>query len=394
MTMPLRAAVVLILTTLAGCGRSQAASTDRSRDGSANAAGQFPPALDTLLAAEPSTGCDWIKPAEVEAIIGRAITGQAEGGESTCRYPLAMDPATAKQRSEFRDMARRLSGPDAPAVRDSELDRVAIILTVDLGGDVTSERAGEMAGDMLTGMFRAALGTRDSATDTSSSTDDSKPLAGWDVGDAPSGNADFVGRIGHVRITVEENVATNKAIPESRKLALAERVRDRIPDRPFRWPRAELGGEQPQPATGRSPCDLIPRADAEKVLGQLVAPPYRSRDGGPYAYPNGDSCSYFTRGHHVLVLTPTWSDGKQLFGIGGGVKSLVTTMVRDRKGEDADTLMGPWDDAMLGLDGGLSFLKGDQMIEVAYMTSSTDAAGAVKLARSALERITTPGSRP
>ena len=106
----------------------------------------------------------------------------------------------------------------------------------------------------------------------------------------------------------------------------------------------------------------------------------------------GSSCAYYTTGHHVLVLNPRWTRGKQLFGISGGVSSIVGTVAADPDREKADTLDGPWDNVQLGLDGTLEFLKGDQMLEVEYLTSSTDAVGAVKLARLALARLTKSAS--
>ena len=70
-----------------------------------------------------------------------------------------------------------------------------------------------------------------------------------------------------------------------------------------------------------------------------------------------------------------------------GVGNLVAGIAGDKEAETADTLDGPWDDVVLGLDGNLAFLKGDRLLELAYATSSTDQAGALKLARIALERL-------
>ncbi|HUF35335.1 MAG TPA: hypothetical protein VMN37_05250 [Gemmatimonadales bacterium] len=53
-----------------------------------------------------------------------------------------------------------------------------------------------------------------------------------------------------------------------------------------------------------------------------------------------------------------------------------------------DTLEGAWEEAAAnGTTGQLYFLKGDRMLEVGYVTSSTDRAGAVRLARSAVEKL-------
>jgi hypothetical protein len=94
------------------------------------------------------------------------------------------------------------------------------------------------------------------------------------------------------------------------------------------------------------------------------------------------------------VVTPTWTRGKQAFQISRGVGTLVTSVAADPDRETADTLDGPWDDALLGLDGALAFLKGDRLLEIGYLTSSTDAAGAVKLARVALGRLASKAQSP
>ena len=48
---------------------------------------------------------------------------------------------------------------------------------------------------------------------------------------------------------------------------------------------------------------------------------------------------------------------------------------------------GPWDSAQVGMTGELLFLKGDRLLEVHYLTSSTDRRGAVKLAAQAIQRM-------
>ena len=53
----------------------------------------------------------------------------------------------------------------------------------------------------------------------------------------------------------------------------------------------------------------------------------------------------------------------------------------------ADTLEGPWDQVAGGPSGEMYFLKGDQLLSVAYVASSTDVAGVVTLARLALGRF-------
>ena len=71
-------------------------------------------------------------------------------------------------------------------------------------------------------------------------------------------------------------------------------------------------------------------------------------------------------------------------GVGGVVEGLLP----EKNAAGADTLEGPWDDAAtIGMTGQLYFLKGDQMLEIGYLTSSTDLAGAVQLARSAIAQM-------
>jgi hypothetical protein len=344
-------------------------------------------AADGPRAEWPNDGCNWIPVAEVEAILGK-LAGPPRGSKTTCHYPVPMDSVTLSKRTGYRDMARDLN-PKSEAARDTTVNRAIVTLDVDLRGDMTGERAGRMTGAMLANMFKGALGKNTSAADTTKQEAQPKPPNGWDVASVPRRNGDFRGRIGHLTVSIDED-AMFGAVPAEKKAALAARVRDRIPDLPFAYPFA--GPRPTEPPSGPDPCGLLTRAEAESVLGKLLAPPYRSHDGGPYARPNGSSCAYYTAGHHVLVLNPRWRNGKQLFGIGRGVGSIVGTVAENPDREKADTLDGPWDDVEPGLDGTLAFLKGDQMLEVEYLTSSTDAAGAVKLARLALGRLTKAAS--
>jgi hypothetical protein len=370
-----------ILTTGSGCrrGNDDARAEDtlpdvesaRTRSGSA-----------VRTADRPRTGCDWLPVAEVEAILG-PLAGPPSGHELSCRYRLPLDSATARSRADYR----RVVGPDGSAVKDVDLDTVAVIVGIDLDGDVTSERAERIAGDMLGSMFASALG-KNAAIDTLRPREEPPPPDGWDVATSPIRNRDFTGRIGHITVRVDENVIMEQAIPAAKKAALAALVRDRIPDLPFRVRR--LDDAQPvEPPIGPDPCSLLTRSEAESVLGKLVVAPYRSHDGGPLAYERGSSCAYYTAGHRVLVVIPHWTDGKQDLTLVRGVGKLVGAVAADLEGAAADTLDGPWDDVALGLDGNLAFLKGDQLLEIAFATSSTDQAGALKLARIALERLAT-----
>jgi hypothetical protein len=116
--------------------------------------------------------------------------------------------------------------------------------------------------------------------------------------------------------------------------------------------------------------------------------PYRAGNDGPFAYANGPSCGYYTAGHHVLMLRPYWTNGKRELALNRGIGNLIATVSKNRDAEAADTLEGPWDQAGMSLDGRLILLKGDRALEIGYRTSSTDEAGALKLARIAVERMT------
>jgi hypothetical protein len=365
------------------CGRGETAQR-ASEKTLATAQGSTQRASDGPRGALPNDLCGLLPVADVEAILGK-LAAPPTGDKTSCTYPLPMDDETAKKRAGFQQMARDLN-PKSAAARDTTMNSVAVIVTVDLRGDMTGERAGKIAGTMLANMFAQALGKNGLAADTSQHAEEPSRPEGWDKASVPHGKSDFRGRIGHLVVSVDENSDLINAVAAEKKAALAARVRDRITDLPFAYPFSGPGS--PPPPSGPDPCGLVTRDEAEAVLGKLLAPPYRSHDGGPYAKPNGWSCAYYTAGHHVLVLTPHWERGKRTFEIGAGVGNLVTSVAADPDRESADTLDGPWDNVQLGLDGTLEFLKGDRLLEVEYLTSSTDASGAVKLARIALKRLT------
>ena len=224
--------------------------------------------------------------------------------------------------------------------------------------------------------------------------EENPPSPGWDgTGSRWTGFSSFGGRVGHVTVSV---ASLTPHLPADRTLALATRVRDAIPDLPFPFfpdpmlaqLNAAMGEPPPEAPSGPDPCGLISAAEAEAVLGKLVVPPYRSADNSPLADPQGLGCAYFTAGHRVFVVRPHWEGGRMQFGMVRGVGGAVGGLIPETKSAGADTLEGPWDDAAsLGMTGQLYFLKGDQMIEIGYLTSSTDLAGAVRLARSAIPRI-------
>src|SRR6185436_1501966 len=113
-----------------------------------------------------------------------------------------------------------------------------------------------------------------------------------------------------------------------------------------------------------------------------VVPPYRILEGSVYPNPAGRSCAYRTAGHRVFRLTPVWSDGRSEMALTRGIGSLISKVMPGESPETADTLEGPWDEAALETStGAFVFLKGDRALNLAYMSSSTNAGGAVRLAR-------------
>jgi hypothetical protein len=318
--------------------------------------------------------------AEVEAILG-PLSAPPQGKEMSCRFDVPMDSATAQRRARYRAVV----GPDAPGLKGVDYDRVSVIVSVDVRGNVADERGGRIAGNMLTSMF-SSLGKNLPAVDTTQRVDEPQPPPGWDVANVPIRYRDFRGRIGHVTIQVEENVTGEQGVAAEKKARLAALVRDRIPDFPFRTVRLD-DGQPIEPPAGPAPCSLLTRDEAEQVLGKLVVAPYRSHDGGPLYDEQGTSCAYYTANHRTLVLTPHWTDGKEELRMERGIGNLVAGIAGDKEGEAADTLDGPWDDVVLGLDGRLALLKGDRLLSIGFATSSTDQAGALKLARIALARL-------
>jgi hypothetical protein len=164
--------------------------------------------------------------------------------------------------------------------------------------------------------------------------------------------------------------------------ALAGRVRDRIPDVPFVDPSA--ANRVPR---GPDPCSVLSRDEAEAVLGRLIVAPYRAGPGGALADPSGPSCAYSTGEHRALLLTPHFTDAASEMRFIRGRGGLRMAGLVDPAGEGADTLEGPWDEVTIGIQGQLAMLIGNRMLEMVYLTSSTDIAGAIRLARPALQRL-------
>jgi len=354
-----------ILLSAAGCG-----DTDRSEAGSPPQASARKEAVRTASA--PAEACGWIPATEVAAIVG-----PLEGAPVVVRSLEQPDPDA--------------NGPAClyPLASQPRVGRGAVLLQVDLSGGIIEER---VSGSMVEG-FRQIIQAGTSAAGSPAPAADPPP-PGWDrVGKHWIGFNTFTGRIGHVAVSA---MALTPEVPSEKTAALATRVRDALPDLPFQLPRdpqleafaRAAGSPLDAEPSGPDPCALLSAEQAEQVLGKLVVPPYRSAGDSPLAVRNGTSCSYFTAGHRALTIKPHWDSGKMIFGMAKGVGGVVGSVAPDDTAAAADTLEGPWEEAAAnGTTGQLYFLKGDRMLEVNYVTSSTDRAGAVRLARSAVEKL-------
>jgi hypothetical protein len=245
-------------------------------------------------------------------------------------------------------------------------------VTVSVGLDPTGAQSLEQADGMLGNVFARELSDGKQRTAARKQRTD-----GWDFVGGVSEVAGW--RIGHMAVTMSGS--GNFLLTSKQLNALALLIRERLPDLPVVEPGADpnSGGSPPDP------CALLNRSEAEAVLGKLVVEPYRSSEGSPLADGDGRSCTYFTPGHHTLVLTPTRGDAKSMFDMNTGVSNMVRMVAGGS--DSADALDGPWDEAAEGSTGTVFFLKGDNLLELSYRMSSADLAGAAQLASKAIERL-------
>jgi len=164
---------------------------------------------------------------------------------------------------------------------------------------------------------------------------------------------------------------------------LAGVMLDHIADMPF----TQDPRDPTSPATGRDPCALISRSEAERILGPLKLAPFRSRKASALAHASGASCTYFTSQHRALIVTPKWSRAKGSFPM----FAAASTAVAQGIASDGPPPNGPWDQLGVGPDGALLALKGDAMISMQYVTANIDATAAMQLLNVAYRRL---GSSP
>ena len=363
---------VIVMATQACGGSTGEGGAPNTSAGEPSQAGNAAPTVTVRTADEPADPCGWISVADVESVVGKLVEppSKADG----CRYVLTIPEDIAAKRQEH---AQRIAAFQAKfktevptfhgamANFQSNPKSYAVSVSVDVRGDM----AGEIG--LNAGMSRMAreMGTRP---------EKAAPPEGWDsVAGLPYG---FSGRVGHVRVSVQGQAPD---VPREVMQRLAAAVRDRIPDLPFK---ADNPYQVIQFGAGdQNPCDLLPRTDAEAVLGPLVVEPYRaSSQHPPLALAKGHGCAYYTKGHRVFVLVPTWSGGEETFKVEAGIGGLLAQVLP----EDSVIFKGPWDKAQPSRgSGALLFLKGDRLLEVHYQISSTDRGGAVKLAAAAMRRL-------
>lgn len=353
------------LPALWSCGSD--AGTDRGSGKDASA--DVRPAANVVTTASLPEGCELIPVAEIERVVG-PLEGPPKREGSGCRYYFPVDssrPEWAKLR-EWERRVRASAGADTQDLKPFEPRRPELFVEVDVtGAALVSARGVAAARERL-------------ADGGQASTSKTERRTGWDEVSTPLGRGGFTGRVGHVTVTI---ALDNLQVPVDTLAAMATRVRDRIPDRPFAHPAADPSASPPP---GNDPCSVLTRAEAETMLGKLAAPPFRTREGSPLADPMGKSCAYFAPGHRVLVLTPESTYGKLSVNAERLVGDAVG-QVANIPGVVGDTLEGPWDEAAVGLSGDLILLKGSRSLTIGYLMSSTDAAGALKLAGPALKRL-------
>ena len=341
-----------------------------------SATAEWTPSIRT--APEPSDPCAWIPAADVEALMGKFAEPPRK--EDGCLYTFVLPEAVAAKRQQSKEMqakiAEKFGKPDPAFSRPGSIFAAqddprsyAVSVSVDVRGEVEGEQALDAMAKKMMG-----IGANEAPRPAP---DAAKAATDWDdVRGIPYG---FMGRVGHVRISVQ---AKAPDVPREQMRALAERVRDRVPDLPFAvtnpYQIIQLG-------TVGDPCSLLTKAEVEAVLGPLAAEPYRSSSNWPpLAHGKGFACAYFTPGHHVFVVSPTWSGGGDIFKIEKGIGGLVGIVVPK---EEMTVMKGPWDAAQVGMTGALQFLKGEKLLEVHYRTSRATRGDAIKLAATAMKRF-------
>jgi hypothetical protein len=336
-----------------GSGAARPAHEAPERPAGADHQPQTPAAAAAAAAAAVPTGCDLIPRSEIERLAG-PLQGEPKREGNGCWYYVVSDTTTAEWQQLRAGAERaRAAGVDERAIELYHPTRAGLYVEVNIRGDGQAQTPAP---------------------------DAAAPPEGWDESGRSKSGAVFHGRAGYVRVLVR---LQQLRLPPDTVVAVASRVRDRIPEGPIPHPAAD---HSPRAAVGNGPCGVLNREEAEAELGELFAPPFRTKERTPLADPAGRSCGYLTAGHRILVLTPVWQYGNVELNAARMVGGLVR-QVADLPGIEGDTLEGPWDDAVVDLAGEILLLKGARLLGIRYQMSSTDAAGAIRLAEPALKRL-------
>jgi hypothetical protein len=358
---------------LAACGDEKGDVATRTAivnsRGASTGGAERPGGLPEKTATVPASPCDWIRASEVEAVVGK-LNGTPRVERGGCFYPLPVDSLTLARRAKADAMRAALERAgmksDWPAEPE---DTGGVFLQVSVGRGA-EERVAELAfGTMGSWVGEDSLFATLQAGD------------GWDYRRALPGKPNFMGRAGTAAVYIEGGT---HGMEDAVLATLATHVRDRIPDLPFVDPdasnRVARNGD-------RDPCSVLSREDAEAVLGKLVVAPYRAREGRALADPGGGSCAYYTGRHRALIVTPYFVGAEDEMRFVRGRGGLGAVGIVDRLAEGADTLEGPWDAVAIGVEGELAMIKGTRLVKIAYLTSATDLAGAIRLAGPALRGL-------
>jgi hypothetical protein len=357
------------------CGGDDAGKNADPGKGTPSTGGPAAPAQPSVrTASEPDDPCGWLSAADVEAAIGKLA--EPPSRENGCRYTLVIpEDVQAKRqaaverieqlRARFKTEVPTFRGPMANYERNPR--SYAVSVSVDVHGDMAGELGMQAARNWLASEAGAAASKRPA------------PPEGWDA--VTRMPYSFNGRVGHVNVSVQGHAPD---VPNDVMQKLAAAVRDRVPDLPFRatnpYQIVQLSGGD------KNPCSLLTRAEAEAVLGPLVVEPYRSSSQHPpLALDEGHACAYFTKGHRVFVLSPTWSGGEESYRLEKGIGGLIGQVMPE---QELVVFKGFWDEAQVSRGtGALLMLKGDRLLEAHYLTSGASRGGAVKLAATAMRRL-------
>lgn len=138
------------------------------------------------------------------------------------------------------------------------------------------------------------------------------------------------------------------------------------------------------PGEEQDPCRLVSQAEAEKWLGPLAHPPFRTDGGDPV--PAGKKCKFVGQDGRYIVMEVDWTDGKigmKAMSMMGGLTSMVFT---DNSGK-TDTLEGTWDEARWMGPGSFFALRNDVLVTTDVSAAKGGVEAAADLSSKALERV-------